>query len=1105
MGADLSRVRTDPLRDHSGVGLQQGRLLLDADFNEQVAIVDRRLRAQIADQSPAGVPLVSELTKDAFFITVSGSDLTIGAGRMYVDGLLAENHGDDTVTVFDPILAEPTHSGPVEYTAQPYWPTPDPLPEAGPHVVFLDVWDREVTALQAPDLVETAIGVDTTTRTQTVWQVRLLSVPSGSTCDSDLTEWDELTAPSAARLTTGTVPVDPEDDPCEMPPTGGYRGLENHLYRVELHDENNFKWSRENASVGSTVAEYVSATELRLASLGRDSVLRFSTGDWVEITDDNMELNRLPGVLRKVEVDDATNAITFSPALPTELQPADADDMAERHLRVIRWDQSGTDVDANDGLIPIPGAGTAFELEHGLTVEFSFVDGGAGKPGDYWVFAARSTDASFDELVEAPPRGIHHHYARLAMVDLPNPAVDCRPKEPPPSGDGCGCEVCLTPESHASGAFTIQDAVNSAIAGGGGTVVLCPGTYAITSPILLNSAASVTLRGEGPGSTIVADGAAIEISVGVEVTVTGLGIISGGTAPAILLRNCLGCVVDDITLLAPAAAGATNRVGIGLAGIQIQTMVRRCGVTSSIGVGIVVEDNVGLATAGLRITDNLLNCTQTGIDLSGVSLHFGELRIAANQIYGTSDAGIAATGLMIRGPVPVDGVLTVAGNDIKVSGGEGIVTGGHAVIVDNEVVAAIDFVTGDGIVVANEPPLEIPGHVQVIGNRVTGVSSVGIAVECPVRSLLVKQNVVERAAAGVVLRGPGPKENVSIDNNHLVNLTALTVEGASNGTQPIRRVVASPSSVSVRMATAETSVPASASASRAAPTSPSVEAAGAFSVPHFSAAGFATRPAAVGALAVTQSLGIGVAGVGNAHIVGNIIDGVGADNTDTGVRIGIAVALPDDVRITGNRVARVGHPQQPQGSVGLGISVIGATRSVSLADNSVQSGQTNSPETRDGWYAILIGSGLVDDKATGASTVPTRVMRASFAGRVVFDGSWAYVSALAETGVPVQLVGNNVHGGGALPAVRVSTPGDVLLHANWCAQPPDREAPAVEVTASAAIVQGNRAHGGRPSMRLDVHPDSPVIGNITSTDPEVAGSPLRGLGKTWSWLNSLLP
>ena len=56
MGADLSRVRFDPRRDHAGVVLQQGRLLLDADFNELVAILDRRLRASVATWTPTARP-----------------------------------------------------------------------------------------------------------------------------------------------------------------------------------------------------------------------------------------------------------------------------------------------------------------------------------------------------------------------------------------------------------------------------------------------------------------------------------------------------------------------------------------------------------------------------------------------------------------------------------------------------------------------------------------------------------------------------------------------------------------------------------------------------------------------------------------------------------------------------------------------------------------------------------------------------------------------------------------------------------------------------------------------------------------------------------------
>ena len=54
MAADISRVRFDPLRDFAGVVLQQGRLLLDADFNELVALLDRRLRAETCDLTSFG-------------------------------------------------------------------------------------------------------------------------------------------------------------------------------------------------------------------------------------------------------------------------------------------------------------------------------------------------------------------------------------------------------------------------------------------------------------------------------------------------------------------------------------------------------------------------------------------------------------------------------------------------------------------------------------------------------------------------------------------------------------------------------------------------------------------------------------------------------------------------------------------------------------------------------------------------------------------------------------------------------------------------------------------------------------------------------------------
>ena len=64
MATDFSRVRLNPLLDYAGVELKQGGVLLDADANELVAIVDRRLRALASDV--LGRATVSATTPDAF-------------------------------------------------------------------------------------------------------------------------------------------------------------------------------------------------------------------------------------------------------------------------------------------------------------------------------------------------------------------------------------------------------------------------------------------------------------------------------------------------------------------------------------------------------------------------------------------------------------------------------------------------------------------------------------------------------------------------------------------------------------------------------------------------------------------------------------------------------------------------------------------------------------------------------------------------------------------------------------------------------------------------------------------------------------------------------
>jgi len=107
----------------------------------------------------------------------------------------------------------------VTYSTQPDYPNPEfvssisspfvsPATGAarlslsdGIYIVYLDVWKREITALNDPHIREVALnGPDTATRLQTVGQVRLLPVAalSPTLCDSAFFGWTRSPRLSAA-------------------------------------------------------------------------------------------------------------------------------------------------------------------------------------------------------------------------------------------------------------------------------------------------------------------------------------------------------------------------------------------------------------------------------------------------------------------------------------------------------------------------------------------------------------------------------------------------------------------------------------------------------------------------------------------------------------------------------------------------------------------------------------------------------------------------------------------------------------------------------------------------------------------------------------------
>lgn len=500
MTFDNSRNTFNPWNDYLGVVMQQGRVHLDSDWNELLAEFTRRIHAGSLDViGLSGVPSTTPL---AFQITPSTDTsgqfhLSIGVGRMYVDGILVQNHGLSSAPQWDPLLGETSSASPVDFTAQPYAPGAVlPATTTGPYLVYLDVWQRDVNYIEDPTLVDQAVGVESTGRLQTVWQVKLLdvsAVPGGVAATTpDAGIWNEtpVSAPGAvwqtlingspSQLSNGTVGA------------SGYTGQENQLYRVEIHQGGNpvssstppatypfapgtatFKWSRENASVTTAVTAISSVTnslgntasQLTVTSLGRDGVLGFNPGDWIEITDDYLFLNTTAGQFGdtapagnassmqsgELHQIDSINAAALTITLDAPVTVANFPltgglTTPSRNTRITRWDQTGT-VYMADGQtvwanwpgagsagtinpgIPVPPLGTPLLLENGVTVTFGLSNNsGSFQTGDYWSFAARSADGSIQPLANAFPAGIDHHVCRLAILNFASspPLVDCR-------------------------------------------------------------------------------------------------------------------------------------------------------------------------------------------------------------------------------------------------------------------------------------------------------------------------------------------------------------------------------------------------------------------------------------------------------------------------------------------------------------------------------------------------------------------------------------------------------------------------------------------------------------------------------------------------------
>jgi hypothetical protein len=369
MKGDFSRTTFEPERHFKSVRMQQGRVQLDADWNEQADIGTYRVETGTADLVGAcGGPLhdaafalvldPNELDAEEKALFPKGlgpGDFLLGRGRYYVDGILCENE----------------HA--VLYTAQPDLPDVSALDvsKAGSTIVYLDVWERNVTALDVPRLRETALtGPDTATRSRTVWQVRAVFAGDTPTnCLSTPAAFTDATAGSTGLLRARAQKEDVSPDPCIVPPSAGFRGLENQLYRVEIHDP-------------GAPADLGAGGDVEITAFPSPNQVTYASGAWtvgqaVEIFPAKAGSDPMEGHLAFVAANDAgTSTLTLdadlpgvAPGDPYRLRPARA---------TYTWSRDNGSVvtlvktiSGRDVVVHSLGAGNVPDFEVGQWVELS--------------------------------------------------------------------------------------------------------------------------------------------------------------------------------------------------------------------------------------------------------------------------------------------------------------------------------------------------------------------------------------------------------------------------------------------------------------------------------------------------------------------------------------------------------------------------------------------------------------------------------------------------------------------------------------------------------------------------------------------------------------
>lgn len=497
MKGDFSKWKHNSKNSFNGVLHQQGRVLLDSDWNAQTQITNDWQDKAAGDAFGPGVAAVPAEERDSFKVVNvslvnSKFNVALLPGRIWADGLLVHlmaDENDETNSVASKRIAS--------------YLNPDDYPDSNRVAVILEAWREEINGFQMPDeLIEPALGgPDTTERVHTAFDLKLLRLGPDQDCEN-IREALKDDFSKKGNLTVTLEPSGSSDDECPQYEKGGYTGFEHCLYRIEIakvddDDSPYFKYSKFNGglvgrgdfqrgtggdpSMGTiTITGNIQAiTSLERDSFYMEIVQKVNEQYWHVIFGAEVTLDK--GILKVGEV-------RLYHEMPYE------------NVFFRLW----------DGIEKVTEYIDEKELCDGINLKFNQPnDGAIYLPGDYWTFSVRAGEIGNTSplIQDQPPEGIHYHRVPLALINLDGKRrviTDCRRIFRPLTNQMVCCKITVGDGISTHGDYdSIDDAITNIkeVAEWNGEICLLPGLH--RACIKMEDLSNITIRGCGRHTKVI--------------------------------------------------------------------------------------------------------------------------------------------------------------------------------------------------------------------------------------------------------------------------------------------------------------------------------------------------------------------------------------------------------------------------------------------------------------------------------------------------------------------------------------------------------------------------------------------------------------------------